>query len=292
MFSTKRTALYLALSAMAFAGGEASATTTRVCKYVPNPPGSQVCVTYTTGSEVCTVDSGADPLNPPATTAPALTSVTCSITGANFIDGAEGGHAATGAYCASGAPPPGTCESGSVNIAAFSTSSTLSAKPAAAKPAKAAKPKECKPPKPPPHAKGKPPHPPKHSCGDIIVPSGEETFTADGTATIDCDTDTNGDEVCTARAEIFPPDGATCPNGEPATDFTADEMLAITEICVAGSGGDECGTIYAFCTLAGSGYDCIDISDQGTRGCGFSGNPRTFDPDDPLCGAQRGSSCD
>ena len=84
MFSPTRTALYIAIGAMAFAAGEANAG----CKYIPNPPGSLVCAAWITGSEICNVVTDVD-----AT----LVSETCSITGFNFIvrcgsgDGNDGG---------------------------------------------------------------------------------------------------------------------------------------------------------------------------------------------------------
>lgn len=278
MFNPKRTALYLAIGAMALAAGEASAG----CKVIS---GSTVCASWIKGSEVCDItSSGFDE----------LVSATCSVTGVNFVDGAEGASGTDGAYCASGELPPGLCTPAeSAFAASFSSSSSISAKHKAEK--KKKKPKKCKP---------KPKHHGKHDgkghghddfCVDLVVPGGDPYLSEEASTPVCGAPDINGVVECTASAEIFPPEGSTCSNGEPAGDFTASEMLAIVEACVDTGYGEVCGKIYEYCTVNptdpdGTAYDCVDITDQGER-CSISGGDfLTYDPDDPLCGTPR--SCE
>jgi len=246
MLSPKRTALYLAIGAMAFAAGEASAG----CKYIS---GSYVCASWIKGSEVCEIAT---------TGGGALQSATCSVTGVNtfVVDGGEGPQ---NVYCASGALPPGLCESGSGGSLFSSVSSNISAA-AGATPKKPKKEKECKSKHKDKNGKHK-----GHddSCADIIVPGDEIFLSAEATDPV-CTPDGFGGFNCTASAEILPPPGSTCSNGEPAIDFTASEMLAIVEACVDdGYGGQICDKTYDYCTVDplapdGTPYDCVDISFQ------------------------------
>lgn len=251
MFSPRRTALYLAIGAMALAAGEASAG----CKSIS---GSLVCATWIKGSEICDITS---------TGGPELVSATCTITGVNIVDGGEGDI-----YCASGALPPGECTPGeSEGLTSFSSSAKVggSSKFKAEK-KKPKKPKKCK-----PKHHGK--HDGKHhghddSCVDLEVP-GDSPFLTEVASPPECEETSIGSGIfdCTATAEIFPPEGSTCSNGEPAADFTASEMLAIVEACVDNGDGVDCDTIYDYCTLTGNTYDCTDISFQYPA------------PDDPYC---------
>ncbi len=312
MFSPARTALYVAIGAMAFAAGEANAG----CKYIPNPPGSLVCAAWIKGSEVCDITSSGDT---------PLLSATCSITGANFFDGAEGASGTSGAYCASGALPPGLCESASDLIVFSSTASTSKGKDKDKDKNKPKKPKKCK-----------PKHHGKHdgwnngnhngwnggnhngwnggnhfvgnhgswddtihnhsgndkdrdSCDDIIVP-GDEVFLTEEASTPVCDETSPGVFECTASAVILPPEGSMCTDGQPAVDFTASAMLAVMEACVDGGEGQVCDFTYDYCTVDpnapdGTPYTCVDISDQEDAFCGFS-------PLDPECGTPKTSCSD
>ncbi len=282
MFSPKRTALYLAVSAMAFAAGEASAG----CKYIPNPPGSLVCAAWIKGSEVCQITTTGQ------TTGSVLVSGTCSITGDIFIDGAEGASGTTGAFCASGAYPPGFCTPGkpAPTETAFSSNITKGAAPSGAAPASAHAPQPCLPPPSRPTKAG-----PLNQCLPGIIVPGGDGFLDEDLSTPVCHPDALDSSLtdCSASAEILPPAGSTCPNGKPAVDFTASAMLAIVEVTVC-SGTSSCDTekIYEFCTVDptapdGTPYTCVDISDQGSRCDSPSGNPLTFDPDDPMCGQAR-----
>jgi hypothetical protein len=284
MFPPKRTALYLAVSALALAAGEASAG----CKYIPNPPGSLVCASWITGSDVCEIASTGQ------TSGSKVISATCSITGATFQDGYQGGDDAPGAYCSSGQYPPGVCTGGKPApiTTTLSTRVTQAQAPTSAHP-----PQPCLPGQATPTSAG-----PLNQCPGLIVPGGDGFLTED-TSTPSCgadETDTSKTD-CMASAEILPPDGSTCPNGRPAIDFTATAMLAIAQVDVqcVGSGCIDTtiytDTIYEYCTVdskapPGTQYSCVDISDQGTRCDNPSGNPLTFAPDDPMCGQPR--TCD
>ena len=280
MLSPKRTALCLAIGAIAFTAGEAGAG----CKYIPNPPGSLVCASWITGSEVCTVSSAAGPDT--TNGAPPLTSVTCDITGAIFLDSLEGGDDATGAYCKSGFLPPGLCTPAKKTTTTLSTSTSVKT---AAAPNSSHPPNPCIPNAPAvPTLAG-----PLPICPGLVIPGGGDTIGAPNTPTC---TGPFDNAVCPPEdTEIVPPSGSTCfLNGKPAADFTASAMLAITTACVSGGSGnpDICAKIYDFCLVDptapdGTPYTCIDITDQGTRCDNPSGNPLTFDPDDPMCGQVR-----
>ena len=216
-----------------------------------------------------------------------MTSATCSITGATFIDGAEGASGTDGAYCASGNPPPGLCETASGSFITGSPNATPGNVNGNGK--KPPKQNAC-------HAN----HDGKHNAQgheDCSINLGGGTLSED-TPTPTC-TDTLGVFTCSASAEILPPEGSTCPNGQPAVDFTASAMLAITEVCVTtdgGSGDIVCDKIYEFCTVDptapdGTPYACVDISDQGET-CNTDGGFPTFAPDDPMCGARRTCNID
>src|ERR1700694_2587313 len=89
MFSPTRTALCIAIGAMAFAANEANAG----CKRIPAPNGTLVCASWIPGSEICQVKFDSAPPNDQFAT------VQCSITGFGF-NGDQ--------VCATGTLPPGT----------------------------------------------------------------------------------------------------------------------------------------------------------------------------------------
>ncbi len=286
MLSPKRAALCLAISAMALTASEAVAG----CKYIPNPPGSLVCASWITGSDICKVESAAGDLTGPPFGAPPLTNVTCSITGAIFLDNLEGGDDAAGAYCKSGFLPPGLCTPAKKTTTTLSTSTSVKT---AAAPNSSHPPNPCIPNAPAvPTLAG-----PLPICPGLVIPGGGDTIGAQNTPTC---TGPSDDAVCPPEdTEIPLPSGSTCfVTGKPAADFTARAMLAITEVTVCTSfSGTTCLTtvtdkIYDFCLVdptspAGTQYACLDITDQGTRCDNPSGNPLTFDPDDPSCGQVR-----
>src|ERR1700694_6088358 len=71
MFSPTRTALCIAIGAMAFAANEPNAA----CKRIPAPNGTLVCASWIPGSEICQVKFDSAPPNDQFAT------VQCSITG-------------------------------------------------------------------------------------------------------------------------------------------------------------------------------------------------------------------
>ncbi len=264
MFSPTRTALYVAIGAMALAAGEASAG----CKYIPNPPGSLVCASWIKGSEVCNVDTLGD-----AT----LISGTCSITGFDFFDGAEGASGTTGAYCASGDLPPGYLTCGSKSKKGGGVTTLLSPFTIGGSAPKGKAKGHCK------HGEK---HLGKHvghddACiPDITLPPGSDpdSFSAD-LGGISCSG--SGDTIhCTASATVLPPPGSMCESG-PVLDFTAQKFLATVEACLDGGEGAECDTFYEACTLNASAtaYDCVHISGD------FDGDGAQFPgPFDEGCG--------
>lgn len=261
MFNARRTALYVALGAMGLAAGGANAG----CRYIPNPPGSLVCASWISGSEICDILlTGINTPDP----AVELTSATCNVTGFNFFDGAEGSLNSSGIFCASGDLPPGNlvCGSKPKKNAPTETTTTLVTPFTIGGPAPTGTGKgPCK------HVNDPTPGNAyghfNHDCvPDIIFPSGYtgpfDTFSADATGSIEC-TGAGNTLKCTASAEIVPPAGSMCQNGGTVLDFTATQMLAYVDFCVLTSTGEQCGTIFDACTLQGDGtYNCIDISDQ------------------------------
>jgi hypothetical protein len=239
MFSPTRTALYLAIGAMAFAANEANAG----CKRIPAPNGTLVCASWIPGSEICQVKfDHAPPDDPDAT-------VRCSITGFRFIG--EGNQ-----VCLTGTLPPGTLICGEPPPPTTPTLGLTTASTPAG-------PKEgegndndndngdvCD-----GHGHG---HGDGHGDneGDAACFSGVPVIIPDTTIffsdVVHAECDKHG--ICRATAEVLPPDGG------PVIDFTADEFLGITETCNSGTpGGEGCPggrTLYQRCTLNGDTYDC------------------------------------
>jgi hypothetical protein len=236
MFSPTRTALYLALGAMAFAANEAYAQT-QTCKVIS---GCKICSTWRPGSEICQVT---------AATVSALggapVTVRCSVTGADVVT------TEPLLVCDSGALPPGTLICGPA--APVMGNVSLAASTAAAKKGKGKK---------------------KDACDDDNdaddegcfisnpdyippTPPGGPVFFADAT-NVKC----KGDK-CTASAEVLPP-GDICPAGTPELiNFTAEQFLATTHVCGAGGGeGGTCVDLYQLCTKHGTTYDCVNLDNN------------------------------
>ncbi len=235
MFSPTRTALYVAIGAMALAANEANAG----CKLIG---GTYVCASWITGSEICQVVYDTQTTNPN----PANVSIECSVEGA-IVTPTEGGGVFV---CTTGQLPPGTLTCGPGLSATTSSSLSSFSMTAAATTGTGIAKNECK------HGNdvGADGHT-DLSCFDSSLgifppppPGGLSAFATD----IKCDQQ----GICTGSAEVNPPAGSTCnANGGPVINFTADQFVGTVDAC----SGESCRTLSQLCTRNGEKYDCTTI---------------------------------
>ena len=251
MISPRRTALYIAIGAMAFAAGEAGAG----CKYLPYPDGTYFCASYIKGSTECKLQSfGAEGYGK-------LTNPECYITGVNqySYNIPEWGNA--DAFCSTGSPPNKECIADPIPVTGASSIANASLGADAAK-KKPKKPKDCKPKK-----KGKDGGKGKGD-GDDDNDCTQRSGAAYPSATFpapDCveDPDT-GVFDCTTQGKVNLGD-CTTDQGYAGT-YVATEFLGIAFACVTDPEGvktcNYADPLYQYCTLdseSPSGYDCTEI---------------------------------
>jgi hypothetical protein len=250
MFNPTRTALYLAIGAMALAADDANAG----CKVIS---GTYVCASWIAGSEVCKVTIDGDDLQNPDV-API---VTCTVNSASYYEGDLLG-------CGDNLPP-GTLECAYEG----ETEEGAGLGALAVKAGKKDKLRKS-------HEPGKHHcrHPDKDPGCSVGVPGVDGPDLIDGwdnpvselsaTTTADCDFADPGPTSCTATAEVTP-EGLYCDGDtmSPAIDFTATQFVATVEVCgvddsVEAPFDDGCVQLYQLCTLHGSQYSCVDLNDN------------------------------
>lgn len=248
MFNPTRTALYLAIGAMAFAAGEASAG----CKSIS---GTFVCATWIKGSEICRVTFD----NPDSE---AAHTVVCRVEGVDE-SGCPNGQLPSGELVCGEAPSPEPYIS-----SAGTTSDTTRSK------GKGRDRDDDE-----HNGKGKCRHGGKHDgwhdgrhgghddteCysgvpgeGDVppIFDGGIVTVLESPEVTAKC----NRHGICKATAEVLPPEGSTCgEDGGEVIDFTADRFLATVEVCGVDGGEGGCVSLYQLCTENGNRYNCVEL---------------------------------
>jgi hypothetical protein len=240
MFSPTRTALYIAIGAMALTANEASAG----CKILST--GVKYCASWIVGSEVCqvTIDTGVSGISP------GDVDVTCTI------DGAEGFGGGGGApFCAEG-PLTGTLVCGTPGGGEFPTFASSSATTAdidALKAHKAKKPK-----------KPKKKHNHENDCGGPC-PVVEESYPLEDSSNVPITTLTepalvtscDAKGTCKATAELNPDPSVCDAFGESFVDFTADDFIATVNVSIQTIPEP---TLYQYCQLNGNKYDCTDLT--------------------------------
>ncbi len=91
-------------------------------------------------------------------------------------------------------------------------------------------------------------------------PFGDELFTDNFFSAYSDPFDCNASGTCTAVAEVNPPAGLYCANGDPVVDFTADAFVGIVEVCYDVE-EPSCATVgYQLCQLANGQYQCTDVT--------------------------------
>lgn len=248
MFSPKRTALYLAIGAMAFAASEANAG----CKIIS---GSYVCATWIKGSEICQVTVDINGPNTSGTSnEPDNVSVTCEVMGGYFDSESEyacpNGDLPEGTLiCETDAPPPP--EDFRASRRTSSSSKSFSASQGNGKTVGQLK-HDCK------HADKNVGHEdPECIVSTNTTPESAIAELDDNVLSVTVPAHCNGNGVCTASAEILPP-GDVCDEGTHLVDFTADAFLGHVQAC---DGGEGCEDLWQWCTLNGNQYDCTEVPD-------------------------------